>query len=182
MLRSKTTRDPWASVTRTGCSVVGLVFCELWNFGLCFEDQSIGFRITVHTLPQKSQSRGLGTCGSVPFFRPPRFTPTALTSAYMLRLRGRQIAHETINTQPWPCLKLLVRFYCRHLQQCLDWNGEHGEMHRNGLGCGIAASNFKPVYFLALWVPLFCPQCLVDAPRSLKRLGMKLQWRPEATR
>jgi len=52
-------------------------------------------------------------------------------------------------------LKLLVRFYCRHLQQCLDWNGEHGELHRNGP---------------------------VDATRSLKRLGMKLQWRPEATR
>ena len=121
------------------------------------------------------------------FLPPPRFTPTALTSAHMLRVRGRQIAHETINTQPWPCLKLLVRFYCRHLQQCLDWNGEHGEMHQNGLGCGIAASNFKPVYVfhwlaLALWVPLFCPQCLVDAPRSLKRLGMKLQWRTEATR
>ena len=140
MLRSKTTRDPWASVTRTGCSVVGLVFCELWNFGLCFEDQSIGFRITVHTLPQPHRVEVWGRVGLCPL-PPPRFTPTALTSAHMLRVRGRQIAHETISTQPWPCLKLLVRFYCRHLQQCLDWNGEHGELHRNGLGRGIAASN-----------------------------------------
>ena len=33
-----------------------------------------------------------------------------------------------------------MRFYCRHLQQCLDWNGEHGELHRNGLGCGCFCS------------------------------------------
>ena len=49
MLRSKTTRDPWASVTRTGCSRVWC-FVELWSFGLCFEDQSIGFTLSLFTL------------------------------------------------------------------------------------------------------------------------------------